>query len=73
MSGTPGAALKAAQETNAALDAELAAQDAKWIKSYDRARELAASARLARKRRLPMRPPGRRAPKPPRPPPLLPR
>jgi TonB family protein len=39
--------LKAAQDTNAALDAELAAQDAKWIKSYDRARELAASARLA--------------------------
>ena len=39
--------LKAAQETNAALDAELAAQDAKWIKSYDRARELAASARVA--------------------------
>ncbi len=39
--------LKAAQETTAALDAELAAQDAKWIKSYDRARALAASARLA--------------------------
>ena len=39
--------LKAAQDTNAALDAELADQDAKWIKSYDRARELAASARLA--------------------------
>jgi TonB family protein len=38
--------LKAAQDTNAALDAELAAQDAKWIKSYDRARELATSARL---------------------------
>ena len=39
--------LKAAQDTNAALDAELAAQDARWIKSYDRARELATSARLA--------------------------
>jgi TonB family protein len=39
--------LKAAQDTNAALDGELAAQDAKWIRSYDRARELAASARLA--------------------------
>jgi TonB family protein len=39
--------LKAAQDTNAALDAELVAQDAKWIKSYDRATELAVSARLA--------------------------
>jgi TonB family protein len=39
--------LKAAQDSHAALDAELAAQDAKWIKSYDRARELATSARLA--------------------------
>jgi protein TonB len=39
--------LKAAQDMNTALDAELAAQDARWIKSYDRARELAASARLA--------------------------
>jgi TonB family protein len=39
--------LKAAQDSNAALDAELVAQDAKWIKSYDRARELAAATRLA--------------------------
>jgi TonB family protein len=39
--------LKAAQDANAILDAELATQDAKWIKSYDRARELAASVRLA--------------------------
>jgi TonB family protein len=39
--------LKAAQDAHADLDAELAAQDTKWIKSYDRARELAASARLA--------------------------
>jgi len=39
--------LKAAQDANAALDAELAAQDARWIKSYDRAGELAVSARLA--------------------------
>jgi len=39
--------LKAAQDAQAALDAELAAQDAKWFKSYDRARELAATARLA--------------------------
>ena len=39
--------LKAAQDANADLDAELAAQDARWIKSYDRARDLATSARLA--------------------------
>jgi TonB family protein len=39
--------LKAAQDANSALDAELAAQDARWLKSYDRARELAASARVA--------------------------
>jgi protein TonB len=39
--------LRAAQDSYAALDAELAAQDARWIKSYDRARELAVSARLA--------------------------
>jgi TonB family protein len=39
--------LKAAQDANAALDAELAAQDTKWIKSYDRASQLAVSARLA--------------------------
>src|SRR5262245_51323628 len=34
---------KAAQSAQAALDAELAAQDSKWMKSYDRARELAAT------------------------------
>lgn len=39
--------LKAAQEATAALDAELAVQEAKWMKSYDRTRELAASARMA--------------------------
>ena len=39
--------LKAAQEARAALDAELAAQDAKWLKSYDRARELAIAAKAA--------------------------
>jgi TonB family protein len=39
--------LKAAQDAQAALDAELAAQDAKWIKSYDRTRELATAAKLA--------------------------
>ncbi len=39
--------LKAAQEATAALEAELAVQEAKWMKSYDRASELAASARMA--------------------------
>jgi TonB family protein len=39
--------LKAAQDANSRLDAELATQDAKWIKSYDRAHELAESVRLA--------------------------
>jgi protein TonB len=39
--------LKAAQQAQAALDAELAVQDGKWVKSYDRSRELATSARLA--------------------------
>jgi len=39
--------LKAAQDADAALDAELAVQDARWIKSFDRARELAVSAQLA--------------------------
>jgi TonB family protein len=38
--------LKAAQDAQAALDAELAA-DAKWMKSYDRTRELAVAARTA--------------------------
>jgi TonB family protein len=41
------ASLKSAQDANAALDAEMAAQDAKWVKSYDRTRELAASTRAA--------------------------
>jgi len=40
-------AIKAAQEAQAALDAELKAQDAKWFKSYDKARELAAAAKAA--------------------------
>lgn len=44
--------LKAAQEATAALDAELAAQEARWIKSYDRTRELAASARAAGEKAL---------------------
>ena len=40
-------AIKAAQDARAALDAELAAQDAKWFKSYDKAKELAAAAKAA--------------------------
>jgi len=40
-------AIRAAQEAQAALDAELKAQDAKWFKSYDKARELAAAAKAA--------------------------
>ena len=39
--------LKAAQDARAALDAELKAQDEKWLKSYDRTRELAATAKAA--------------------------
>jgi protein TonB len=39
--------LKAAQNARAALDAELAAQDAKWFKSYDKTRELAVAAKAA--------------------------
>jgi protein TonB len=39
--------LNAADAAQAALDAELAAQEARWFKSYDRARELAETARSA--------------------------
>ena len=39
--------VKAAQDAQAALDAELKAQDAKWFKSYDKAKELAAAASAA--------------------------
>lgn len=39
--------LKSAQDARAALDTELKAQEAKWFKSYDRTRELAAAARVA--------------------------
>jgi len=39
--------LKAAQDARAALDAELAAQEARWFKSYDRTRELAVAAKAA--------------------------
>jgi protein TonB len=40
-------AVKAAQDAWAALDAELKAQDAKWFKSFDKAKELAAAAKAA--------------------------
>jgi TonB family protein len=40
-------AVKAAQDALAALDAELKAQDGKWFKSYDKAKELAAAAKAA--------------------------
>jgi protein TonB len=39
--------LKAAQEARAALDAELTAQEGKWFKSYDRAKQLATAAKEA--------------------------
>jgi TonB family protein len=39
--------VQAAEEAQAALDAELAVQDAKWVKSYERARDLAVTARTA--------------------------
>ena len=39
--------LKAAQDAQAALDAELKAQDEKWVKSYDKTKELAAAAKTA--------------------------
>jgi protein TonB len=39
--------IKAAQDAQAVLDAELKAQEAKWFKSYDKARELAAAAKAA--------------------------
>jgi TonB family protein len=39
--------LKAAQDAQAALDAELKTQDGKWIKSYDKTKELAAAAKAA--------------------------
>jgi TonB family protein len=39
--------LRAAQEAQSALDIELQAQEAKWMKSYDRAKVLALAARTA--------------------------
>ena len=39
--------LKAAENAQAALDAELKAQEGKWFKSYDKTRELAVAAKAA--------------------------
>jgi len=39
--------LKAAQDAQAALDAELKAQEGKWFKSFDKAKELATAAKAA--------------------------
>jgi protein TonB len=39
--------LKSAEDARAALDAELKLQEGKWVKSYDRTRELAAAAKAA--------------------------
>ena len=39
--------LKAAQDAQAALDAELKAQEGKWFKSYDKTKELAVAAKAA--------------------------
>jgi TonB family protein len=39
--------LKAAEDARAALDADLKAQQGKWIKSYDKTKELAAAAKVA--------------------------
>ena len=41
------ASLKAAQDARAALDVEMKAQEDKWVKSYDRTRELAVAAKAA--------------------------
>jgi TonB family protein len=39
--------LRSAEDARAALDAELKVQEGKWVKSYDRTRELAAAAKAA--------------------------
>ena len=39
--------LKDAQDSGAALDAELKAQEGKWVKSYDKTKELAVAAKAA--------------------------
>jgi hypothetical protein len=41
------ASLKAAEDAQAALDAELKAQEGKWFKSYDKAKQLAADVKTA--------------------------
>jgi len=41
------ASLKAAEDAQAALDAELKAQEGKWFKSYDKAKQLAADMKTA--------------------------
>lgn len=41
------ASLKTAQDAGAALDVELKAQEAKWVKSYGKTKELAAAAKAA--------------------------
>ena len=41
------ASLKSAQDARAALDAELKVQEGKWLKSYDKAKELAVTAKVA--------------------------
>jgi hypothetical protein len=57
--------LKAAQDAQAALDAELKVQEGKWFKSYDKTKELAAAAKVAGDKARPRRRPMRRSkPKP---------
>jgi len=41
------ASLKAAEDAQAALDAELKVQDGKWLKSYDKAKQLATDVKTA--------------------------
>ena len=43
-------AMTAAEQSKEALDAELAAQEQKWVRSYDRARELAVATTTAAER-----------------------
>ena len=45
-----GGAMRDAEQSKAALDSELSAQEQKWMKSYDRARELAAATTAAAER-----------------------
>jgi len=42
-----GESLKAAQDAQAAVELELKAQEGKWVKSYDRTKELAVAAKAA--------------------------